>query len=49
MDRQSAPEGAREWIMSEEFYKSWNIKGVAQSVIKENNTASMFLPCGTCR
>lgn len=35
MDRQSAPKGAREGLMSEEFYKSWNIKGIAESVIKE--------------
>lgn len=49
MDRQSAPKGAREGLMSEEFYKSWNIKGIAESVIKESKTTCMFLPCGTCR
>lgn len=35
--------------MSEEFYKSWNIKGIAESVIKKIKTASMFLPCGIYR
>lgn len=43
MCRQSSHKGAGEGLMSEVFYKSWDIKGIAKSVIKEIKTYCIFL------